>query len=168
MAKRFYQGTVQDHYPMKSSNKGTDGIEFVVDLHSAKYDNEWQPIEKITRRVNVWFPKGKSHEYSLKKLRHAGWTGGGLAELDLVGKDIEVVGEMETYEGKEREKFDLPLPPRGGSFGGEKSEEAGLAIDAILQSAPVDLDAAAEAEAQAPAESSAAPAPAIDDDDVPF
>jgi hypothetical protein len=171
MAKVYYRGTVQDRFPMKSSNKGTDGIEIVIDIHSKKYGIEFQPIDRITRRVNIYFPKGGNHEYALKKLRYAGWDGGGLSDLKLVGKDVDVVGEVETYEGQDREKFDLPLPPRegGSGFGNEKSEEAGLAIDAILSSAPIDIDAAKEAEDQTSAgEMSAAPDTGFDEDGVPF
>ena len=167
MTRATYRGTVQDIYPIQSSVKGTDGIEITVDLGSKLFGNDgFQPIERITRRLWVWFPKGKSHEYSLKKLRGAGWNGGGLESLsELVGQEIEVVSEIETFEGQDREKFDLPLPRRDGGTGGTTSDAAGLAIDAILQSAPIDPDAA---DAAPSAPSAASPAPAVNPDDVPF
>jgi len=163
MTRATYSGTVQDVFPIQSKVKGTDGIEIVLDLQSKKFGNEFQPIERVTRRVWLWFPKGRSHEYSLKKLRAAGWKGGGLGSLsEIVGTEIEVVSEIETFEGQDREKFDLPLPTLAGS-GGTNSEAAGLAIDAILQSAPIDPDAADAAPSTA-----AAPAPVVNSDDVPF
>lgn len=163
MTRSTYIGKVQDILPIQSKVKQTDGIEMVLDLQSKKYGDEFRPIERVTRRVWLWFPKSKSHEYSLKKLRAAGWTGGGLGSLsEIVGTEIEVISEIETFEGVDREKFDLPLPRLAGS-GGTNSEAAGLAIDAILQSAPIDPDAADAAPSTAPA-----PAPVVDSDDVPF
>ncbi len=167
MTQATYKGTVQDVQPVQSSKKGTDGIEMIVDLRSKDYGLEgFKPIERITRRLRLWFPKGRSHEYSLKKLRAAGWRGGGLESLsELVGREIEVVSKIETFEGRDQEKFDLPLPRRDGGTGSPTSEAAGLAIDAILQSAPIDPEAADAAPSSRP---SASPAPAVNPDDVPF
>lgn len=166
MSKRYYRGTIRDHFPMKSSNKGTDGLEFVVDLDQVKVGDEWGPMgDPITRRVWLWFPRGKSHELSLKKLRFAGWNGGSLGELDLVGKEVEVEGTLEKYNGEDRERFDFPLPRKSGGFdGSDRSEEAGLAIDAILQSAPTDLFIDREADGGGASEVPESG----DDEDTPF
>jgi len=92
---------------MKSANKGTPGIEITVDLDEVKRGSAYEPMDKITRTLVVYFSKGGDHSWSLKKLRHAGWKGGGLDSLDLNGNRVEVIGKDEEYDGDVTEKFDL-------------------------------------------------------------
>lgn len=130
----YYQGTIVDHFPMESANKGTPGLEFTVTLKTKKVGAKWEPIDHRDRRLWIYFPTGGDHSWSMKKLAHAGFKGGSLKNMDLKGNDCEVVSEWEKYEGKEREKFDLAFP---GGQKSERSEDAFLAIDAILQSEPM-------------------------------
>lgn len=161
-----YGGTIKDHAAIKSAKKGTPGIQFEIDLNYKMNGDEWEPIEKITRSIWLYFPEGGDHSISLKKLEHAGWPGGPLSSMDLRGQNVEVVSEMEHYEGKDREKFDFPLPPRGIS---ETSKDAELAIDRILMAAPA--PAPKEKKEEPPKED---PKPKLHDpapagkDDVPF
>ncbi len=136
MGERFYRGTIRKHLPI-TAKTGTPGIEFEVDIKTVKNPGqEWRESVPMTRRVSIWFPTGGDHSYSLKKLRHAGWRGGGLDAMDLTGNTAELSGTDEEYQGRMVEKFELCFPPRETQV----SESAALTIDAILQSAPVDLD----------------------------
>lgn len=160
MSRRYYNGVVQDCIPMKSANKGTPGLEFKIDVDERKEGDSFQKITPITRTVWLYFPTDseKAREISLRKLRRAGWPGGGLQDLDLIGKRVELQSDEEEYDGKIREKFDFVM----GDFKSDRNEDAGNTIDAILRSAPVEAGQSAQ-----PALASASKAP-VDDDEVPF
>lgn len=166
---------------MVSANKGTPGIEFTIVLKQRKYQNTWEEIDWRERRVWLYFAPGGDHSWNMKKLAFAGHSGGGLTTMDLRGKTAEVIGSNETHEGKEREKFELALP--GGFSRSEPSDDAFLAIDAILQSStvPGDVKPAALEETTgravdrpaavtpgAVAERQAVPPTSLPDDEIPF
>jgi len=141
MGERYYRGTIRKHLPV-SAQTGTPGIEFEVDINEVKQaGRDWESSVPMTRRVSVWFPANGDHKYALKKLRHAGWRGGGLSEMDLTGNTAELSATDKEYKGRTVENFELALPPRGET---PISESAALTIDAILQSAPVDTSPAPE------------------------
>lgn len=162
---RNHRGIVKDVIPIKSKAKGTPGLEFEIDVDEVKEGEEFVTADAITRNVTIYFPtsSAEAREISLRKLRRAGWPGGGLDSVGkaLIDQRVEVVSFEEEYEGEWKTKWDFP----SGQFKSERSEDAGLTIDAILMSAPVDSSAAAE-----PALAGAASkAPPMDDDDsVPF
>ena len=156
MGERYYRGTIRKHLPV-SAQTGTPGIEFEVEINEVKQaGRDWESSVPMTRRVSVWFPASGDHSYSLKKLRHAGWRGGGLSEMDLTGNTAELISKDEEYQGRTVEKFDLAFPPRETQV----SESAALTIDAILQSAPVDTSPAPVDTSPAPEKAAPAPAPA--------
>lgn len=168
---------------MKSKQKGTPGIEFRITLRERLNGSTWEAIQWIERTATVYFSPGGDHSWSLKKLAFAGYVEGTpLSEMNLRGNTCEVQSKWETYAGKEREKFELALPPRGMSAADGDAE---LAIDAILSSssieqvktpAPLDANATPPTADEAPSVgSSGGSAPAsepepssFDDDDVPF
>ncbi len=154
----FYQATIVDHLPMVSANKGTPGIEFTVTLTAKKTGAKWEPMDHRDRRLWLWFPPGGDHSWNMKKLKHAGFKGGTLSQMNLAGNQCEVISDWEKYEGKEREKFELALP---GGQKSERSEDAFLAIDAILQSEPMPDDVSQAPPSQENFEQ-------IPDDEVPF
>lgn len=133
MAEKYYRGTIRKHLPVTAST-GTPGIEFEIDIDQVQHAGGYVASTPMARRVSIWFPTGGDHSYSLKKLRHAGWKGGGLNELDLCGNTAELIGKEEEYQGRIVEKFELAFPRKESQV----SESAALTIDAILQSAPID------------------------------
>jgi len=133
-----YRGTIEDHIAMESEKKKTPGIEFSVTLKEKNIDGKWEPIERMSRRFRMYFSQkpGADHSYSMKKLAFAGYKGEGLAKMNLRGNGCEVWSKMEPDStGKEHENFELALPASGSKT--EKSDDAFLAIDSILQSAPM-------------------------------
>jgi len=173
-----YRGIIESHVASKSAKKGTPGIEFTISIREKKIGADFVPCQWFTRSCWVYFPAGGDPTMNLKKLAFAGFEGGPLSEMDLEGNTVEVIGKMETYQGKEREKYELGLPARKPA---EKDDDAYLAIDSVLQAAEVpdvDRPAAIDPEAKQPADAVAsgsdkpardeAPATPIDDDDVPF
>jgi hypothetical protein len=141
MSERYYRGKIRKHLPVEAKT-GTPGIEFEVDISQEKNGDGWVNCALMTRRVSLWFKAGGDNSYSLKKLRHAGWQGGGMVGMDLTGNTAELVSKEEEYQGQIREKWDLAFPPREET---QVSDSAALAIDAILQSAPIDISQAAQA-----------------------
>jgi hypothetical protein len=189
-----YRGVIENHVTMKSKDKGTPGIEFRVNLREIQQAGAWKPIDWIDRDCTIYFSPGGDHSWSMKKLAFAGFTGGvPLSQMNLRGNTVEVVSNFETYDGKEREKFELSLPPREPSAADGNAE---LAIDAVLSAMPVpavklptalDPDAKppepgtakSRPQAATPASSvdpglqgtaydNSAPATPLDDDEVPF
>ena len=134
--ERRYRGIIKSHHAFRSESKGTPGIELQVSVTARQGANGWEGINPMTRTVRVYFPDGGDHSWSVKKLAYAGHKGGSLSGMNLVGNPCELSSKLETYEGKEREKFELALPPAAGFS--EPSEDAFLAIDAILQSESVE------------------------------
>lgn len=132
-----FKAMVVSHVAMKSAQKGTPGIEFAVSIQwrwDGKGEGQWVETEHVERRVWLYFGGGNSNEMSLKKLRHAGWEGGSLAKLNLVEKWVDIDSSTETWKGKQREKYDLALPPLATTV---SDDEAFLAIDAVMTSAGV-------------------------------
>ncbi len=171
-----YRGAIESHQAIKSQKKGTPGIKFVCTVREVLRGSGWEPCQWREVDATLWFPPGGDFSWNLKKLAFAGYTGGGLSSMNLSGNACELTSEIETYNGKEREKFELALPPNDGG----PSEDAFLAIDAILQSSavPAGIEAAKPGEnvspgaAPASGPSASAPAPEPEasswDDDVPF
>lgn len=164
---RYHTGIVKDVVPTKSKNAGTPCLELTIDVDEIKEGEEYVGCEPITRTVYLYFPPGseQAREISLRKLKRAGWAGGGLqsVEKELGERRVELISFEELYNGDWKTKWDLPA----GAFKSERSEDAGLTIDAILQSAPVEPGESAQPAAVG-AKSSARPAAPIDDDDLPF
>lgn len=135
--QRRWKGIVEDHVTMKSKKKGTPGIEFLVMIREQKIGTTFEPCQWFERTVAVYFSPGGDHSWSLKKLAFAGYVEGTpLSEMNLCGNTVELVSEPEIgTDGKEREKFELALPPRGMS---QADDDAELAIDAILSSSPIE------------------------------
>lgn len=132
----FYRGKVVDHYSIESSKKRTPGIEFLVAVQEQKTESgTWEPAKQQKQiRCNLWFAPGKDHSHAIKKLCYAGYDGGGLEKLSIIGKTVELSTHVEFWDGREIEKFELALP--GGVLTkSAKSDAAFLAIDSILQSA---------------------------------
>jgi len=132
-----YKAVWKDTTPIKSANKGTPGLEILIELTYKKVGegpDDWEPIPvRPERRIWLYFPVNGNSEVSIKKLRATGWTGQHLSSVSQMhGKTIEVYSTTQVYEGKERERFDIASGPKEGEF----SLDAFRAIDAILQSAP--------------------------------
>jgi len=135
MATR-YRGVIEEHVAMQSARKGTPGIEFRVRL-AERWDEtnaQWLATGTCYRRVWLWFPPNVSNEWNMKKLAFAGYRGGGLSAMDLVGNACEVESSDDTYNGEQTVRWELALPSQTKT---EASADAFLAIDAVLQSEPV-------------------------------
>lgn len=132
---KFYRGVVLNHFEMQSAQKKTPGIEFKISVREIKQGDEWIGVQWMEVNVWIYFSKMGNPEMSLRKLAFAGLRPGvGLRQMDLTGNTVQLTSKREEYNGNFREKFDLALPPRQPT---EKSEDAFLAIDAILQAHPV-------------------------------
>jgi hypothetical protein len=143
----FYRGVIEEHVVMKSANKGTPGIEFKISIREKKHQGKWVPVDWFERRTWLYFPADGDVSYAMKKLAFAGYDGTGLASLNMRGNAVELVSNVETYKGKEREKFEMALPGGGGEMS-ESNDNAFLAIDAVLQSEALPDVAKAEAPAK--------------------
>jgi hypothetical protein len=150
---------------MVSATKKVPGIEFQISLREVRRGSEWIGCEWKEVRATLYF-SGKGTEWSLKKLAYAGMRSGvSLRDMNLAGNTVQLTSQMDG----EYENYDLALPPRQSS---EKSSDAFLAIDAILQATPiteVKLPEPIDPNAtQAPdAVSTSAPAPAAPEQDAP-
>lgn len=83
-----------------------DGAEYLEDVSgNSDYD---QTVRMLLDPANE-----KSMEFALKKLRHAGFTGDSIGQLDLVGKEVRVKNDptQDNSTGKEYDNWDFVLPP---------------------------------------------------------
>jgi hypothetical protein len=131
----YYKAIVEAQRAIKSEKKKTPGLEFEVTIRERKNGDNWEPCDWVKRSVFVWFPSGGDVSFTLKKLKFAGWGGGSLESLKLEGSTVILESHWETFEEKEREKFELALPPRSAS---KPDGDAFLAIDAILSAVSID------------------------------
>lgn len=73
-----------------------------------------QPVEQYDRTI-FWSITEGTVEFVCEKLKRLGFTGDKFSQLDpndpacqsFVGQEVELFCKLETYEGKEREKWDL-------------------------------------------------------------
>jgi len=167
-----FRGTVISHKAVKSEQKKTPGLEFLVAVHEKKRGAEWVQLpSEFNRVVTLWFKEGGNHEWTMKRLAFAGYSGGPLSQMKLAGRTVELECREESYKGKAQERYELALPERTT----ESDEDAFLAIDAILGSEPLpDVEGAAQSAVSTPDENpvdkfydSEDSAP-DDDDGVPF
>ncbi len=114
-----------------------------------------------TVRLVIVEDKPESLDYAMLKLRHAGFKGATLEELDMVGETIICECSAGEYQGQPSEDWNLPLPDQGG---GPLQNDPNLArrMNAIFgRRLSVDQGAA-------PVAAPAAPAAASDSDEIPF
>ena len=126
---KAYRGIVESHQAMKSSKKQTPGIEFIVSVRQVKIGNDFKDCQWMEKTVTLWFPPGSDPAMNLRKLAFAGHDGGSLRDMNLVGNTVELIGTMETYKNRQRERFELGLPGRAASA---PDDDAFAAIDAVL------------------------------------
>ena len=82
--------------------KDPAGGEELRPITSGEYDKKVQILIDATRDDIM--------DMSLKKLRHAGFVGDSFADLNLVGADVRCDNTHFTYNGEERDRFELVLP----------------------------------------------------------
>lgn len=102
-------------------------------------------------------------EYIVAKLRHAGFSGTEFTELNLVGADVFCVCAHDSYQGQEREKWDLALPPRE-SKPLENDDNVARKVNALFGRALKENGSSTPIPKPPPVAASVSPA----DDDIPF
>lgn len=67
--------------------------------------------QQYVRTVNIVFAE-KSIEYSIKKLRYAGFEGESFLDCNLTGSKVRLNCKHREYKGEPSESWDLMLPPK--------------------------------------------------------
>jgi hypothetical protein len=121
---RFVGGTSQGFG--ESKQKGTpyffatfEPIAFIADDGT-----EETGIPKDRRDVELYITENTADRV-VNNLRSIGWKGSTFANLDpgvagyhdLAGVEAVLECKLETYEGKERDKWEFPRPPRHSELG---------------------------------------------------
>ena len=117
-----------------------------------KIGNDFKDCQWMEKTVTLWFPPGSDPAMNLRKLAFAGHDGGSLRDMNLVGNTVELIGTMETYKNRQRERFELGLPGRAASA---PDDDAFAAIDAVLGASDaieVERPAAIDPDAKQPAD----------------
>lgn len=65
-----------------------------------------EPVEKV---INMAITPG-TREFAMQRLRHAGFDGKSMAELQLVGRYVDCFCTHEEYKGRTRDKWELSIP----------------------------------------------------------
>jgi len=69
-----------------------------------------------TARIVLDPTNEKMMEMNMKKLRYAGFKGATFADLDFVGKPVMFRCKYGSYNGKEVEQWEMPLPDRASQM----------------------------------------------------
>jgi hypothetical protein len=106
----------------KSPDKGTPYLWIQGDITNMAVEDGWQPVANPEQRTVKVYLSNSAMPYSKPKLEALGFNGDYVnpsLSNDATQKGIEVECKVETYNGKQRDKFELP-----GSGGGHQSLDA--------------------------------------------
>ncbi len=137
-----------------------------------------RPDEKVDQyeRTIYWTLTEKTIDFTVEKLELLGFAGQSFRDLDpnvqghhsFIGQQIDCYCKHETYEGKEREKWDLSNP--GAKMPDPLSESDARRLDALFGRKLKDRfkKSGAAAKKEKPVPLAAEVAAVASDDDIPF
>jgi hypothetical protein len=117
-----------------------------------------------TVRLVIVEDNQESLDYTMAKLRYAGFEGDRFEDLDLVGSEVRCLCKHQPYNGQPSEQWELSLPPRQD----RPLETDGNLTRKLNALFGRRLKEGAEPSDTAPRAHTSAPKVEIDDSDIPF
>ena len=96
---------VFDGHPTHLITKNPEGEEQMEEV----YEDPGRPNR--TLRMTIDSSNDDMMDFSIKKLRYAGFEGNSFADLNLVNTDVRAACKEDEYKGKPTEDWDFALPP---------------------------------------------------------